>query len=98
MNEKIKILIGDDTAQFGVSVASKLRTDGFYVITRPKNGTLIADAVESERPDVVIVDALMPGLDAIGVIKKINSSQSDAKPYFIVTASYVNDFLEQQVM
>ena len=36
MNEKIKILIGDDTAQFGVSVASKLRTDGFYVITRPK--------------------------------------------------------------
>ena len=54
--------------------------------------------MESERPDVVIVDALMPGLDAIGVIKKINSSQSDAKPYFIVTASYVNDFLEQQVM
>lgn len=97
MNNRIKILIGDDTAAFGVGCAAQLRTNGFYVITRPKNGTTIAEAINSEQPDVVIVDAVMPGLDAIGLIKKINSG-SAKKPYFIVTAGYINDFLEQQVM
>ena len=28
MNEKIKVLIGDDTAGYGVGVASQLRTNG----------------------------------------------------------------------
>lgn len=97
MNDKIKILIGDDTAQFGVSCASVLRQSGFYVITRPKNGLTIYDAITAELPDVVIAEAVMPGLDAIGLIKKV-SAAGGKKPYFIVTASYVNEFLEQQVM
>ena len=97
MNEKIKILIGDDSAQFGVSCASVLRQSGFYVITRPKNGLTVYDAVISERPEVVIIDAVMPGLDAIGLLKKLGH-QNGEKPYVIVTASYVNEFLEQQVM
>ncbi len=97
MNEKIKILIGDDSAQFGVSCASVLRQSGFYVITRPKNGLTVLDAINSERPGVVIIDAVMPGLDAIGLLKKLGSAGGE-KPYVIVTASYVNEFLEQQVM
>ena len=99
MNEKIKILIGDDSAQFGVSCASVLRQSGFYVITRPKNGQTVLDAITSERPEVVIIDAVMPELDAIGLLKKLGSLNNvGEKPYVIVTASYVNEFLEQQVM
>lgn len=97
MNDKIKILIGDDSAQFGVSCAATLRTEGFYVITRQKNGMTVFEAITSEAPDVVIVDAVMPALDAIGLIKKVMAS-SYKKPFFIVTASYVNEFIEQQVM
>ena len=97
MNEKIKILIGDDSAQFGVSCASVLRQSGFYVITRPKNGKTVLEAISSERPEVVVIDAVMPEIDAIGLLKKLKSSQGE-KPYVIVTASYVNEFLEQQVM
>ena len=59
----------------------------------------VYEAVIAESPDVVIIDAVMPGLDAIGLIKKIGSGSSLVrKPFFIVTASYMNDFLEQQVM
>ena len=97
MNEKIKVLIGDDTAGYGVGVASQLRTNGFYVITRPKNGLTVYEAVMAESPDVVIVDAVMPSLDAIELIKRVKAG-AGKKPYFIVTAAYLNDFLEQQVM
>ena len=97
MTNKIKILIGDDTAQYGVSCAASLRTLGFFVITRPKDGMIIYDAIKNETPDVVIIEAVMPNLDAIELIKKVNDS-SYKKPQFIVTSSYENAFIEQQVM
>lgn len=97
MNDKIKILIGDDSAQYGVNCAATLRTSGFFVITRPKDGMTIFEAIAGEAPDVVVIDAIMPNLDAIALIKKIAAS-SYKKPYFIVTSAYENSFIEQQVM
>ena len=95
-NGKIKILIGDDTAQYGVNAASALRTSGFFVITRRKDGLVIYDAVRSEQPDVVMIDAVMPSLDAIELIRKCRDLEH--KPRFIVTSPYENAFIETQVM
>lgn len=97
MTGKIKILIGDDTAQYGVSCAASLRALGFFVITRQKDGTVIYDAIRNEQPEVVIIDAVMPGLDAIELIRKIKSSNYK-QPKFIVTSAYENSFIENQVM
>ena len=83
MTNKIKILIGDDSAQYGVACASSLRAMGFFVITRPKDGLTIYDAIKNEQPDVVIADAVMPSLDAIELIRKIQNS-SYQKPLFII--------------
>ncbi|MBR1764157.1 MAG: sporulation transcription factor Spo0A [Ruminococcus sp.] len=97
MTSKIKILIGDDSAQYGVNCASALRSLGFFVITRQKDGLVIFDAIRNEAPDIVMIDAVMPNLDAIELIKKIMAS-SYKKPQFIVTSAYENSFIEQQVM
>ncbi len=96
MTGKIKILIGDDTAQYGVATASALRSMGFFVITRQKDGAKIFDAVRNEQPDVVITDAVTPSLDAIEIIRKAQTLSK--KPIFIVTSSYENSFIERQVM
>ncbi|MBR1382720.1 MAG: sporulation transcription factor Spo0A, partial [Ruminococcus sp.] len=96
MTGKIKILIGDDTAQYGVSTACALRSMGFFVITRAKDGIRILDAIKNEQPDVVICDAVMPSIDTIEVIKR--ASALSAVPLFIVTSSYENAFIESQVM
>lgn len=97
MTNKIKILIGDDSAQYGVACASSLRAMGFFVITRPKDGLTIYDAIKNEQPDVVIADAVMPSLDTIELIRKIQNS-SYQKPLFIITSAYENSFIETQVM
>ena len=96
MNNKIKILIGDDSAQYGVFCAASLRNSGFFVITRQKDGMVVLDAVKNELPDVVIVDAVMPGMDAIELIRRCD--KLDKKPKFIVTSPYENSFIETQVM
>ena len=97
MTNKIKILIGDDSAQYGVFCASSLRAMGFFVITRQKDGLVVYDAIKNELPDIVMVDAVMPSLDAIELIKKVNASGCK-KPLFIVTSAYENSFIENQVM
>lgn len=97
MTNKIKVLIGDDTAEYGISCANSLRTMGFFVVARPKDGLALFDAIKNEMPDVVIVDAIMPNLDAIELMKKIQVSIYK-KPIFIVVSTYDNPFIEKQVM
>lgn len=97
MNQKIKVLIGDDSPDFGVDVANSLRSMGFYVIARPKNGITLFDAIKNEIPKVAVIDAVMPGLDAIELIKKLNASNYK-KPHIIVVSSFDNQFTEKTVM
>lgn len=97
MTNKIKILIGDDSAEFGVAYAAALRALDFYVIARPKDGKILLDAIRNEQPDVVICDAVMPGYDAIELLKRINSGNMNV-PKMIVTSVYDNPFVEKSVM
>ncbi len=97
MSGKIKILIGDDSAQFGVCYANVLRNMDFYVIVRPKDGKVVLDAIRNEQPDVVLMDAAMPGIDAVEVLKRV-STLNMKKPKIIVTSPYDNPFIERSVL
>lgn len=97
MTGKVKVLIGDDTIEYGVSVANGLRSQGFFVVSRAKDGLALFEAIKNEMPDVVVIDAIMPNLDAVELIKKIQGSIYK-KPMFIVVSTYDNPFIERQVM
>lgn len=47
-NRKIKVLIGDDSAEYGVACANELRSLGLYVVTRRRDGKLILDAIHND--------------------------------------------------
>lgn len=95
-NKKIKVLIGDDSAEYGIACANELRTMGFYVVTRRKNGKTILDAIRDDAPDVVVMDAVLPTMDAIEILER--AKKFDHKTEFIITSMYENVFMERQVM
>lgn len=97
MQKQVKVLIGDDTAEYGVSCASVLRSQGMFAYTRPKNGNTVLESIRNDTPDVVVIDAVLPHMDAIELMKKANAG-GGKHPAFIVTSSYDNSFVEQQVM
>ncbi|HHX56985.1 MAG TPA: response regulator, partial [Clostridiales bacterium] len=97
MVNKIKVLIGDDSVEYGIACASNLRNVGLHVVTRAKDGNVLLDAIKNGSYDVVVVDAILPNIDAIELIKKA-STFGGTKPYFIVTSAYDNPFIERQVM
>ncbi len=97
MQEQKKILIGDDSVDYGITTASALRSYGLYAFTRRKDGNILLHAICEEKPDVVLIDAVMPHMDAIELIKR---TKAEAKkfPDFIVTSGYDNPFVERQIM
>lgn len=97
MSKKLKVLIGDDSEEFGIKCAQELREMGFFCIVRPKDGAAVFEAITQEAPDVAVLDLWMPKYDAIELMKKVNKS-SGSKPAFIVTAPCDNEFALRQVM
>ena len=97
MVNKVKVLIGDDSVEYGIACASTLRGQGMYVMTRPKDGTALLETIKSDAPDVVVMDAILPHMDAIELMNKVQAS-GGKRPQFIVTSAYDNPFIEKQVM
>ena len=97
MVNKVKVLIGDDSVEYGIACASTLRGQGMYVMTRPKDGTALLETIKSDAPDVVVMDTILPHMDAIELMKKVQAS-GGKRPQFIVTSAYDNPFIEKQVM
>lgn len=96
MLNKIRVLIGDDSVEYGIATANTLRGLGWYVVTRPKDGNKILESIKNDNPDVVVTDAVLPGIDAIEIMKR--TASDSCRPEFIITSPYDNPFAEKQVM
>lgn len=81
----LKILIGNDIPEQGMQWANTFKSAGFFAVTRRADGlSLLQYVKDSDLPDVIIIEAVMSGLDAIGFIKELK--KSGKLPIIIVTA------------
>ena len=72
--EKIRILMADDEANI-INMAGAILSDaGYEVITAP-NGIEAFEKAVFEKPDLIILDRNMPGMDGIDVCKKIRDTK-----------------------
>ncbi len=97
MNNKIKVLIGDDSALTGVSTANKLRERGMYAYTRRKDSDVIVESIRNDMPDVAVLDITAQNGDAVTIMKKVRE-MGGKFPAFIITSAFDNEFIERQVM
>ena len=97
MNNKIKVLIGDDSAGTGVSLANKLRERGMYAYTRRKDCGVIVDSIKNDPPDAAVLDITAENGDAVTIMKKVREL-GVKYPAFIITSAFDNEFIERQVM
>ncbi|MBQ8297278.1 MAG: sporulation transcription factor Spo0A [Ruminococcus sp.] len=96
-NDSIKVLIADNSAEYGVKMASKLRDLGLYAYTRKKDGDAVFESIRKDQPDVVIADLSLPNLDAIALMQKAHELLPN-KTEFIITSAVANSFIERQVI
>lgn len=77
------ILIVDDEPSILRSLSGLFTDEGFEVITA-NNGYEALKIIDTETPDLVLLDIWMPGIDGIETLKEIKKS-SPALPVIIIT-------------
>ena len=97
MNNKIKILICDDSAENGVKLASYIQDNGFYAYTLSKDVHFLLNTIISDMPDVVISDLVLGDSDAVLLINEVRA-RVNTIPIFIVISEFDNTFIKRQVL
>jgi DNA-binding response OmpR family regulator len=72
MSEK-KILIVDDEPEIVELISLYLLREGFEVI-RAYNGQQVFELVLQHKPDIIILDVLLPGLDGIEICRQLRKT------------------------
>lgn len=87
MTNRIKVLIGSDTAECGMAWAGALKNAGMYAITRHCDGNAVLSSIKSEAPDVAVLEARMPYCDAVEVIRRLKAEKKYCPNIIIVSAA-----------
>lgn len=88
MNEKITILIADDNADFVTTLVDHLgKENDMEVIGIARDGKEACEKVINLNPDVLLLDVIMPYLDGLGVLEKINAANMEKMPTCIMLSA-----------
>ena len=99
MREKINVLIADDNQDFSQTLATYLEgQEDMDVIGMAKDGTEAVDMIANTTPDIVLLDVIMPHLDGIGVLEKINTLKIVKKPVCIMLSAVGQDKITQKAI
>ena len=92
---KIKILVADDNESDRMILSSIINAQGHEVITAA-DGKEALDVFEKERPQIVLLDALMPEMDGKEVARYIKKSAGDnfIPVLFMTSLQDANDLAE----
>ncbi len=99
LKEKITVLIADDNQEFANILASYLRQhDDMEIIGMAKDGNEAVEIIKNEEPDVAILDVIMPHLDGLGVLEKINELHMQKRPLCIMLSAVGQDKITQRAI
>lgn len=97
MKNNLKVLIADDSAQFGKECQKELRSAGFDVVLTQKDGSRVISVLETQHIDAVVMDAFMANGDGIDVLEHINDSLTE-KPLVVLMSSIDSQDFEEQMI
>jgi two-component system, NarL family, response regulator LiaR len=97
----IQVLIADDHKIVRQGLRFLLESEpGIEVAGEAADGVAALEAIRALRPDVVLLDLLMPGLDGLGVLAALNEEKFDARQrlaVLVLTSSADDQHLVQAI-
>ena len=78
-----KIVVVEDEAELAAAVAARLRSDG-HLVSLAGDGPGAVELIAAEKPDVVILDLMLPGFDGLEVCRRIQ--RDHPVPVIMLTA------------
>ncbi len=99
MENKINVLIADDNQDFSHTLSAYINSqEDMQVLGMAKDGNEAIDIINDTNPDVVLLDVIMPHLDGLGVLEKINSMKKEKRPMCIMLSAVGQDKITQKAI
>ena len=87
--DKLKLLIADGTEDFALALADALQ--GVYQIRQCADGIRAREILQSFRPDLMLLDLMLPGLDGISLLQW--AAEMRIFPVVLAATRFVNDYV-----
>ncbi len=98
LKERIKVAFADDNKEFSEIMNEYLsQQPDIEVVGVAYNGEHIISIIDEKKPDVVILDIIMPHLDGIGVLERINTT-GGKRPKIIMLTAFGQETITQRVV
>ncbi|MCL2351892.1 MAG: sporulation transcription factor Spo0A [Firmicutes bacterium] len=89
-DEKIKVLLADDNREFVDAVSSYLKQQRDIQVTGVAYDGLEAyNKILEQKPDVAILDGVMPSLDGMGILERLKTAPPAGGPPTVIMLSAV---------
>lgn len=97
--EKTRILIADDSAEYAEELRCTFELQKDLSVLRPAyNGRDCIKRVTSDKPDILILDIVMPIVDGLGVLKELSAAHLSKKPLIIVVTALKQEAVASMCM
>ena len=93
--EKIRVVIAEDEAIIRLDLRETLENAGYEVVADTGKGDEAVKLVSEHKPEVVILDIKMPGMDGIQVAREIAATEDTA--VVILTAFSQRELIDEAV-
>ncbi|KAJ51467.1 two-component system response regulator (stage 0 sporulation protein A) [Clostridium tetanomorphum] len=98
-DSKISVVIADDNKEFcNILNDYLLNQRDIVVVGVAKDGVEALKLIEEKKPDLVVLDIIMPHLDGLGVLEKLNSMDIEPMPRIIVLSAVGQDKITQRAI
>lgn len=92
MEKKTKIIIADSGEEFRMLVSDLLEDDGgFELVGSVGDGQKAWEYVLNRKPDVVVADVVLSGIDGLRLLEKISELPENTRPKTIIVSAFISD-------
>lgn len=99
MNEKITVLVADDNADFTTTLSNYLqKEEKIEIVGIARDGNEAVEMAIELKPDILLLDIIMPHLDGLGVLEKLNEEEMEKRPLCIILSAVGQDKITQKAI
>jgi len=90
----LRVILIDDHTLFRVGLEGLLSSRGLEIVASVSSGQEGLRLVDSLKPDIILLDMRMPGIDGLGVLKQLKELKLEIPIVMLTTSTEENDLLE----
>ena len=99
MSEKITVLIADDNNDFTTTLSNYLqKEEQIEVLGIARDGNEAVEMAVELKPDILLLDVIMPHLDGLGVLEKLYEQEIEKRPLCIMLSAVGQDKITQKAI